>query len=85
VRAAVPFIERALAERAVIDLKPYAANARKAIEATLAEFSGAVDGVRVDAAVTEIRIGGIAFDRSTLRIVTEAKGAAKVLVIKLPR
>jgi hypothetical protein len=85
VRAAVPLIERALAERAVIDLKPYAANARKSIEAMLAESRAAGEGVRVDAAVTELRIAGIAFDRSTLRIVAEAKGAAKVAVTQFPR
>jgi hypothetical protein len=84
-RAAVPLLERALAERAVIDLKPYAAHARKSIETALAEFRAAGDGVRVDAAVTELRIGAIAFDRSTLRIVTEVKGAAKIAVAKLPR
>ena len=46
VRAAAPYLEAAVAERTVIDLKPFAANARKSIEAAIAEFRAAGDGVR---------------------------------------
>jgi Domain of unknown function (DUF4403) len=84
-RAAAPYLERALAERTEIDLKPFAANARKSIEGAIAEFRGAGDGVRVDAAVTDLRIVDIAFDSTTLRVVAEADGTAKVSVTELPR
>ena len=85
VRAAAPYLEAAVAERTVIDLKPFAANARKSIEAAIAEFRGAGDGVRVDASVADLRVVDIAFDATTLRIIAEADGAAKVSVTSLPK
>jgi Domain of unknown function (DUF4403) len=85
VRAAAPYLEAAVAERTVIDLKPFAANARKSIEAAIAEFRAAGDGVRVDASVADLRIADIAFDATTLRIIAEAEGAAKVTVTSLPK
>ena len=85
VRAAAPYLEAAVAERTVIDLKPFAANARKSIEAALAEFRGAGEGVRVDASVADLRVVDIAFDATTLRIIAEADGAAKVSVTSLPK
>ena len=45
-RAAVPYLEKALAENAVVDLKPFAANARKSIEAAIADFRTGGRGVR---------------------------------------
>ena len=85
VRAAAPYLEAAVAERTVIDLKPFAANARKSIEAAIAEFRAAGDGVRVDAAVAALRVVDIAFDSTTLRIIAEADGAVKVSVTSLPK
>ena len=85
VRAAAPYLEAAVADRTVIDLKPFAANARKSIQAAIAEFRGAGDGVRVDASVTDLRVVDIAFDATTLRIIAEADGAAKVSVTSLPK
>jgi hypothetical protein len=83
-RAAVPYLQRAIAERGTVDLKPIAAGARKSIETAVAQFRGAGDGVQVDASVTDLRVVGIAFDAKTLRVVAEADGAAKVAVTKLP-
>jgi len=85
VRAMAPHLEAAVADRTVIDLKPFAANARKSIQAAIAEFRGAGDGVRVDASVTDLRVVDIAFDATTLRIIAEADGAAKVSVTSLPK
>ena len=62
-----------------IDLKPFAANARKSIEAAIAEFRAAGDGVRVDAAVTDLRLVDIAFDATTLRVIAEADGTGEGL------
>ena len=84
-RAAIPYLKDALAENARIDLKPFAANARKSIEAALADFRTPQPGVQVDAAITELRLAGIAFDATTLRIVAEAEGSVKVAVSALPR
>jgi hypothetical protein len=82
-RAAVPYLQKALAERAVVDLKPFAANARKSIEAALADFQKPVEGVEIEAAVTGLRLVGIDFDSKALRITAEADGTARALVRKL--
>jgi hypothetical protein len=84
-RAAVPYLESALAEHAVIDLKPFAADARKSIEAALADFRMSGDGVRVDTAVTDLRLVGIEFDSHTLRIIAEVDGTTQVAVTALPK
>jgi hypothetical protein len=84
-KAAIPYVQQALAEHAVIDLKPFAADARKKIGAALAEFQQNSGGVHVDAAVTDVRLAGIAFDSHTLRVVAEADGNAKVAVSQLPK
>ncbi len=83
-KAAIPYVQQALAEHAVIDLKPLAADARKKIGETLAEFQRNSGGVRVEAAVTDVRLAGIAFDSHTLRVIAEADGNAKVAVSQLP-
>lgn len=83
-KAAVPYLEAALAKNAVVDLKPFAASARKSIESALADFRQQQDGVRVDAAVTGLRLVGIEFDSKMLRVVAEADGNVRVAVSKLP-
>jgi hypothetical protein len=83
-RAAMPYLQQALADNAVIDLKPFAADALKKIDGALADFTKVADGVRVDASVDQLRLTGIAFDSRTLRVIAEAEGTAKVAVTKLP-
>ena len=82
-RAAIPYLQKALAENAVIDLKPFAASAQQSIDAALAEFQKPVDGVEVEAAVTGLRLIGIEFNSTTLRVVAEAEGTARALVRKI--
>jgi hypothetical protein len=84
-RAAIPYVQDALAENAVIDLKPFTADARAKIGEALADFRQVTTGVRVDTAVDDLRLVGIAFDSKTLRIITEATGSAAVFVTELPR
>jgi len=85
-QAAVPYLQRALAEKAVIDLKPFAADARAKIAATLAEFEkSAGAGVNVAAKVDTLKLTGIEFDSTTLRVIAEADGSAKVAVSDLPK
>ena len=83
-RAAAPYLKTALAENAVIDLKPFIANARKSIDSAIADFRGGGEGVRIDAAVNDLRLGEIAFDAQTLRLIAEANGTAQVAVSALP-
>jgi len=83
-RAAMPYLQAALAENAAIDLKPFAADAKKSIAAALTDFRKSEDGVRVDADITGLRLAGIAFDAKTLRVIAEADGTANVAVTKFP-
>jgi len=82
-RIAIPYVQKTLADKAVVDLKPIAASARKSIEAALADFQKPVDGVKVEAAVTGVRLVGIEFDSKTLRVIAEVDGSARALVTKL--
>jgi hypothetical protein len=84
-RAATPYLEKALADNATIDLKPFAADALKKITAALADFQKDSAGVKVDAVVSDLRLTGIAFDSNTLRVITEAAGTARIAVTELPR
>jgi hypothetical protein len=83
-RAAIPYLKDALQENATIDLKPFAASARKSIEEAIADFQKQEDGVRADAAITGLRLVEIAFDSRILRVVAEAEGTVNVAVSKLP-
>jgi hypothetical protein len=83
-RAAMPYLQKALADRAVVDLKPFASNAQKRIATVIADFQKNEDGVRVAAEVTTLRLAGIAFDSRTLRVIAEANGAINVSVTALP-
>jgi len=83
-RAAVPYLERTLAQNAVVDLVPLAANARKSIEAAIADFRKNTAGVRVDAAVNDLRLSDIEFDAKTLRVIAEADGTVRVAITTLP-
>jgi hypothetical protein len=83
-RAAAPYLEKAVADSAVVDLNPLAQNARKSLETAIADMRQAADGVRVDAAVTALRLVGIEFDAKTLRVIAEADGTVRVAVTALP-
>ncbi|MEW6644051.1 MAG: DUF4403 family protein [Pseudomonadota bacterium] len=83
-RAAEPYLRNMLAEKATIDLKPFAASARQRIEAALADFLTGADGVKVRAGIDSIRLVSVAFDNETLRVITEATGTAGVTVTALP-
>ena len=83
-RAAMPYLQAALEKNAVVDLKPFAANARTGIEKAIGDFRQQSDGVSVDAAVTGLRLTDIAFDATTLRVIAEAEGNVRAAVSKLP-
>ncbi len=82
-RAAIPYLQKALADNAVVDLKPFAANAKKSIEAAIVDFQTPIDGVEIEAGVNDLRLVGIDFDNTTLRVTAEADGTARALVRKI--
>ncbi|MBR1250568.1 DUF4403 family protein [Bradyrhizobium sp. AUGA SZCCT0169] len=83
-RAAMPHLQKALADKATVDLKPFASNAQKKIAAVIADFQKNEDGIRVSAEITKLRLADIAFDSKTLRVIAEAEGAINVFVTALP-
>ena len=82
-RAVMPRLQQALAEKATVDLKPFATNAQKKIAAAIADFQKNEDGVRVSAEITSLQLADIAFDSKTLRVIAEAQGAINVSVTQL--
>ena len=83
-RTAVPYLQRALAQRATIDLKPFATIAQQRVASVISDFRKNDDGVRVETSLSSIRLTDIAFDSNTLRIVAEATGTINVAIISLP-
>jgi hypothetical protein len=82
-RAALPYLEQTLSDKAVIDLVPLAQEARTNIAKTVAEFNKRTDSIRVDAEVLDLRLVGLEFDTKTLRVVGEADGTVRANVTKL--
>lgn len=83
-RAVVPHLQKALADKATIDLKPFASNAQKKIAAAIADFQKNDDGIRVDANIDSLQLADIAYDAKTLRVVALAEGSINVYVTALP-
>jgi hypothetical protein len=79
-RAAVPHLQKALTDRATIDLKPFASNAQQKIADVIAGFQKNEDGVRVTAEISSLRLADIAFDSKTLRVIAEAAGTINVYI-----
>lgn len=84
-RAAVPFLQAMLADKAAIDLKPLATNARHNIEAAIEGFTKADQGVHVDAGISALRLTGIDYDATTLRLVAELEGTIAADMAALPK
>ncbi|MBJ7405115.1 MAG: DUF4403 family protein, partial [Bradyrhizobium sp.] len=59
-RAAVPQMQQALLQRATLDLKPIAANAREKIAAAIADYQKSEDGLKVDARIDSLTLADIA-------------------------
>ena len=82
-RAAIPYLQKALADNAVVDLKPFAASALKSIDASIDTFEKPADGVEIEASMKSLRLTGIEFDSKTLRVIGEAEGTARAIVRKI--
>ncbi len=82
-RTVVPQLQQALVQKATLDLKPIAANAREKIAAAIADYQKTEDGVRIEARIDSLTLADIAFDSKTLRIIAEAGGAMNVHWTKL--
>ena len=83
-RAVMPHLQKALAEKATVDLKPFLGDAQKKIAAAIADLQKNQDGVRVAADINNLALADIAFDSKTLRVIAEAAGTINVTVAALP-
>jgi Domain of unknown function (DUF4403) len=83
-RTVVPHLEKALIEKTVVDLKPFADNARDRIAAAVAQFRKNQSGIQIDTNVSSLTLTDIAFDAQTLRVIASAEGAMSVRVNTLP-
>jgi hypothetical protein len=83
-RAAMPHLQKALADKATLDLKPFLTSAQKKVATAISDLQKNEDGVRVAAEITSINLADIAFDSRTLRVIAEAAGTINVGITALP-
>jgi hypothetical protein len=83
-RAVMPHLQKALAEKTTVDLKPILGNARTMVAAAISDLQKNQDGVRVAAEITSLNLTDIAYDSKTLRIIAEASGTINVVITALP-
>ena len=81
--AAAPYLQKTLAEKAVIDLKPFAADAKKRMAAAIGDFASQGDGVSAKVGVDDLRLIGVAYDDKTLRVIADIAGSVSVAVSSL--
>jgi len=84
-QAAVPYLQKTLADKAVIDLKPFAADAKARLAAAVGQLAQQAPGLSASATVNDLRLVGIAYDANTLRIIANADGAVHVAISSLNR
>lgn len=82
-QAAAPLLQKALAEKAAIDLKPFAADAQKRLAAAVGNFTKQSPGMSANVAIKDLRLTGLAYDDKTLRMIASADGAVSVAVSSL--
>ena len=82
-RAVMPRLQGALAAKAIVDLKPFASNAREKIASAIADFQKSEGGVRVVADIKSLVLADVAFDSNTLRVIAAAEGAINASVTAL--
>ena len=81
--AAAPYLQKTLADQAVIDLKPFAADAKTRIAKAVGDLAAQAPGLRASATVDDLRLTGIAYDSKTLRIIANAAGSVNVAISSL--
>jgi Domain of unknown function (DUF4403) len=82
-QAAAPYLQKTLSDKAVIDLKPFAADARTRVATAVGNLAAQAPGVSAKATVDDLRLTGIAYDSKTLRIIANASGSVDVAISSL--
>jgi hypothetical protein len=82
-QAAAPLLQKTLADEAVIDLKPFAADAKTRIGAAVGALAAQSPGLSANVTVDNLQLAGIAYDDHTLRVLAQANGAVNVAISSL--
>jgi hypothetical protein len=82
-QAATPYLQKSLADKAVVDLKPFVDDAKKRMAAAVGEFAQQGNGFSANVTVNDLRLTGVAYDDKTLRVIANATGAANVTISSL--
>jgi hypothetical protein len=82
-QAAAPYLQKTLADKAVIDLKPFAADAKQRIASAVTGLAAQGNGLSANLTISDLRLTGIAYDDKTLRVITNATGKVDVAVSSL--
>jgi hypothetical protein len=82
-QAAAPLLQKMLADEAVIDLKPFAADAKQRIGAVVGALAAQDPGLSANVTVDDLRLAGIAYDDHTLRVLAQANGTVNVAISSL--
>jgi hypothetical protein len=83
-RAVMPHLQKTLAEKTTVDLKPFLGDAQKMIASAISDLQKNDNGVRVASEIENLALADIAYDSKTLRLIAEVSGTINVTVASLP-
>jgi len=83
-RAVMPHLQKTLAEKTTVDLKPFLGDAQKMVAGAISDLQKNDASVRVTADIANLALSDIAYDSKTLRLIAEVSGTINVMVAALP-
>ena len=83
-RAVMPHLQKTLAEKTTVDLKPFLGDAQKMVAGAISDLQKNDATVRVTADIANLALSDIAYDSKTLRLIAEVSGTINVMVAALP-
>ncbi len=83
-RAVMPHLQKTLAEKTTVDLKPFLGDAQKMVASAISDLQKNQNSVRVVTDIKNLALADIAYDSKTLRLIAEVSGTINVTVAALP-
>jgi Domain of unknown function (DUF4403) len=83
-RAVMPHLQKTLADKTTVDLKPFLGDAQKMIGSAISDLQKNESSVRVVTDIKNLTLADIAYDSKTLRLIAEVDGTISVTVASLP-
>ncbi|HET7886396.1 MAG TPA: DUF4403 family protein [Bradyrhizobium sp.] len=83
-RAVMPHLQKTLAEKTTVDLKPFLGDAQKMMASAIADLQKNDSSLRVTTEIDNLGLSDIAYDSKTLRLIAEVTGTINVTVASLP-